>query len=206
MAWTAPRTWVAGELVTKALLDEQIRDNELVLHDDVASMIPEPVEPVTGVSAGVALAANNTTAHLGVVRIPRPITTTRILYNISAAGGGATSAVRITLYSEDGQTIIFNVTDVCGANTGIRPIDIAATIEAGNYILLICHSVYNTSAKVITRFVYDVTFCSADYAGYADLSGTLTIAGGAAPATIDPTAFTTVAAALIPVVRFLGTP
>ena len=31
MTWTAPRTWVAGEVVTAALLNAQIRDNELVL-------------------------------------------------------------------------------------------------------------------------------------------------------------------------------
>lgn len=31
MTWTAPRTWVAGEIVTAALLNAQIRDNELVL-------------------------------------------------------------------------------------------------------------------------------------------------------------------------------
>jgi len=205
MAWHAPYTWPAGHVVTATELNNQIRDNELVLHAPVVSLIPAPVEPVTGVSAAVALAANDTTAHLGVVRIPRPITITRILYNIGA-GGGANAVVRIALYTEDGQTRIFNVTDACGAATGIRPIDIAATIEAGNYILFICHSVYHTSAKTITRFVYDVTFCSADYAGYADLSGTLTIVGGAAPATISPNAYTTVAAAVIPVVRFLGTP
>lgn len=31
ISWTAPRTWVAGEIVTAALLNAQIRDNELVL-------------------------------------------------------------------------------------------------------------------------------------------------------------------------------
>ena len=31
MAWTAPRTWVVGEVVTKALLDEQLRDNLLAI-------------------------------------------------------------------------------------------------------------------------------------------------------------------------------
>lgn len=31
MTWTAPRTWVAGEVVTAALLNAQIRDNMLVL-------------------------------------------------------------------------------------------------------------------------------------------------------------------------------
>lgn len=31
MSWTAPRTWIAGEVVTAALLNAQIRDNELAL-------------------------------------------------------------------------------------------------------------------------------------------------------------------------------
>lgn len=33
MAWTAPRTWVTGEVVTAAMLNQQIRDNELFLYD-----------------------------------------------------------------------------------------------------------------------------------------------------------------------------
>ncbi|MCI0343934.1 MAG: hypothetical protein L0221_00635 [Chloroflexi bacterium] len=40
MAWTTPRTWVAGELVTKAMLDEQVRDNELYLKGDAAWIAP----------------------------------------------------------------------------------------------------------------------------------------------------------------------
>jgi hypothetical protein len=31
MAWTAPRTWVTGEIVTASLLNEQIRDNMLFM-------------------------------------------------------------------------------------------------------------------------------------------------------------------------------
>lgn len=33
MAWTAPRTWVASEVVTKALMDTHVRDNLNALHD-----------------------------------------------------------------------------------------------------------------------------------------------------------------------------
>jgi len=204
MAWTAPRTWVVGELVTKATLDEQLRDNMLVLHSPVRSMLPQPVEAVVGASALVALAANNTTAHLGVIYVPRPITVASILYNIGA-GGGAASVVRIALYEEDGQTKLIDVTDACGAGAGVRTVDVDPDldVEAGNYIVLICHSVYNTSAKTITRYTYDITL-QAHVASEPDLSGTLTIVGGAAPATVDPDAFTTVAGALIPVLRFLG--
>ena len=204
MAWTAPRPWVVGELVTKAILDEQVRDNMLVLHTIARSSLPQPVEAVVGASAAVALAANTTTAHLGVIYVPRPITVASILYNIGA-GGGAASVVRIALYAEDGQTKLIDVTDACGAGTGVRTVDVDPDldVEAGNYIVLICHSVYATSAKTITRYTYDVTL-QAHIADEPDLSGTLTIAGGAAPATVDPNAFTTVAGALIPVLRFLG--
>ena len=31
MAWTAPKTWTTGEVVTAASMNEQIRDNELAL-------------------------------------------------------------------------------------------------------------------------------------------------------------------------------
>ena len=40
MAWTTPRTWVAGETATKAMLDEQIRDNEIYLKGDAAWIAP----------------------------------------------------------------------------------------------------------------------------------------------------------------------
>jgi hypothetical protein len=35
MAWTSPRTWVAGELVTEANLNEQLRDNQNVLKTSI---------------------------------------------------------------------------------------------------------------------------------------------------------------------------
>lgn len=31
MAWTTPRTWATGEVVTAAMMNEQVRDNELFL-------------------------------------------------------------------------------------------------------------------------------------------------------------------------------
>ena len=40
MAWTAPRTWVATEVVTAALLNTHVRDNLKVLGDAWASWTP----------------------------------------------------------------------------------------------------------------------------------------------------------------------
>jgi hypothetical protein len=37
MAWVEPRTWVAGELVTEAVLNEQLRDNLNVLKTSIDS-------------------------------------------------------------------------------------------------------------------------------------------------------------------------
>ena len=46
MGWTTPRTWVTGEVVTAAQLNEQIRDNENALKgylDDISQTEPTRV-------------------------------------------------------------------------------------------------------------------------------------------------------------------
>lgn len=43
MAWTTPRTWVTGEIVTAAIMNQQVRDNESALlgyFDDVSQDQP----------------------------------------------------------------------------------------------------------------------------------------------------------------------
>ena len=40
MAWTAPRTWVAGEVLTAALLNTHLRDNLLALRCSYATTLP----------------------------------------------------------------------------------------------------------------------------------------------------------------------
>lgn len=39
MAWTAPRTWVVGELITKTLLDTHLRDNLLALKEPPSDQV-----------------------------------------------------------------------------------------------------------------------------------------------------------------------
>jgi len=172
----------------------------------VRSMYPQPVASVVAAPSGQALPANVTSANVGVIQVPKPIVVAKIMYYINS-GGGATSAIRIALYSEDGQTKYWDSpVDVCGAGTGVRTITLASPValRAGNYIILICHSVYATSAKNI-----NVHSCNIDYyphiANEPDLEGVLTIVGGAAPATIDPVNFTACSPWKTPFVRFLGT-
>ena len=58
MAWTAPRTWSTGEIVTAAQLNEQIRDNmNMLIQKDgsVAFTADQPMGSfsLTGLAAGV---------------------------------------------------------------------------------------------------------------------------------------------------------
>ena len=45
MGWTAPRTWVAGETVTSALLNTQVRDNFSYLKTEAENSAPVDVQP-----------------------------------------------------------------------------------------------------------------------------------------------------------------
>ena len=62
MAWTAPRTWVADEIVTAALLNAQLRDNLLVLsthaHTGAAGMGASTLSAVTLTSLATATFAD----------------------------------------------------------------------------------------------------------------------------------------------------
>lgn len=50
MAWTSPRTWVAGETVTAALLNTHVRDNLKAIGDPLTSYTPS----YTGLTIGNA--------------------------------------------------------------------------------------------------------------------------------------------------------
>lgn len=59
MAWTAPRTWTTGEIVTAAQMNEQVRDNlNMVIQKDgsVAFAADQPMGgfSLTGLAAGAA--------------------------------------------------------------------------------------------------------------------------------------------------------
>lgn len=58
MAWTAPRTWVTGEIVTAAQMNEQIRDNMNMLIQKDGSVAFTADQPMGGFSlTGLAASA-----------------------------------------------------------------------------------------------------------------------------------------------------
>jgi hypothetical protein len=168
------------------------------------TIYPMPLTLPTA-TANTALPANNTSAFVSHAEIAFPIKVNKILYNVSGAGNAA-NVIRIAIYSENGTQKYIDVTDAVGAATGVRTIDITdTTLAPGNYLFLICHSTFSTTACSVTTYTCDTT-ATAHIASEPDLGGTLTISGGAAPATIDPTALTTVAPSnKLPVIRLLGT-
>lgn len=67
MAWTTPRTWQVGELVTDARLNEQLRDNMVVLKlaltdaGKIIAITPTYFDNLSGADlTGVAKTAANT--------------------------------------------------------------------------------------------------------------------------------------------------
>ena len=62
MAWTAPRTWVVGELVTAAIFNTYIRDNQVYLKDNKGDKILWV--PVTYGSGGLSRGLSHVTAPL----------------------------------------------------------------------------------------------------------------------------------------------
>lgn len=66
MAWTAPRTWVAGEVVTAALLNTHLRDNLLAIGDGVwTAYTPTLTATTTSPTLGSGSSALGRYARLG---------------------------------------------------------------------------------------------------------------------------------------------
>ena len=52
MAWTTPRTWSAGELVTASMMNTHIRDNQIYLFDNIAGGALDDLSDVDITSVG----------------------------------------------------------------------------------------------------------------------------------------------------------
>ena len=106
MAWTAPRTWVTGELVTAALMNTHVRDNLLALYNSMpAARVYHNANQNVGLGAVLYLAFDserfdNDTIHDVVVNNSRLTATTAGKYAIFgsvhwALGAGVDSAIVI---------------------------------------------------------------------------------------------------------------
>ncbi len=152
-------------------------------------LTPQPVDGTGATITGGTLVTTSASVYL--IHVPTPITVNVLSYNVGTGGSNADNVVRVALYSEDGQTRIINVTDAVGTASGVRTISVTATVLApGNYYIFICMS-SGTVAGPAPTYLNTQGLFETGGASEPDLGGALTVTGGAAPATFDPTAVTT---------------
>lgn len=85
MAWTAPRTWVAGETVTAALLNTHVRDNEKALGDPWTAWTPTFSGGISAIGNATVVAKYMQAGKLviGEVKVTMGSTTTFAASNMS---------------------------------------------------------------------------------------------------------------------------
>ena len=152
---------------------------------------PVPVNFPSGATVTSA-ALSTTSAMVHLVCLHGSILASRLTYNVVGAGANADNVVRVAIYSEDGKRRVVNVTDAVGVGTGQRTVTFTPVLlEQGNYYVMICLA-SGTGAGPTVSVLATLNFgITGPVATEPDVSGDLTITGGAAPATFNPTAITT---------------
>lgn len=122
MAWTAPRTWVAGEVVTAGMLNTHVRDNLLALGDPtIAAYGPPAVIGVATSSDFGRVSYLNRRARVefkftmsgvptGALQISLPVTATTPLGIGPAATIGAVTGIRAGVGYFNGNVYLVNST------------------------------------------------------------------------------------------------
>ncbi len=170
---------------------------------EAAALVPQAVDGSGGLVAGTAV--STTSAFVGLITVTAPITLDTITYNAALAGANADNKVRIALYTEDGQTLLVDEVDSVGTATGLRVVTLGTDVllHPGNYYAFMCYESGTGTGPTPTLMGTQAIFETGG-AGEPDLGGRLTVAGGVAPATFDPTAITTPGANVVPYFRFDG--
>ena len=137
MAWTAPRTWVTGEVVTAANMNTHVRDNMLSLAQSFRFLTQQsgryystPVEAFTTASVSANL--------LTAIPIFVPVTATmdRIAIEVTATGAGN---ARLGIYQDSGGlpgALVDDSGTVDVSSTGLKTITISEVLTGpANYWL-----------------------------------------------------------------------
>ena len=144
-------------------------------------------------TGGTATTSTPTTAsgRIGAVVLTTALELDNITYNASIAGS-ANAVERIALYTMDGGTLLVNVTDAVGANTGERVVAVSPSVLLlpAMYYIFFCLSSGTTSPDVST-WASTASIFLAGASGEPDIEGAIDITGGAAPTTFTVTAITT---------------
>lgn len=122
MSWTVPRTWVTSEVLTKALLDEQLRDNLNFLKVNIALEAASELTIVTG-------EVTKTQSHHKIdTQDDDPSD------DLDTINGGAEGEVLLIRAADDARTVVVKH----GTGNIINPNGLDSTLDDGDdYLLLI---------------------------------------------------------------------
>lgn len=150
-----------------------------------SSVIPMPSFPETGSAGGGQ--NSNTTAYMGQILISAPIITNQITvenFGIPSIPG----KVKIGLYTDDGQTKVFEITtnDIVGAGLVTTILSSSKLINSGYYYLVVV-PIETASVNLITYARGSVSANFLKPPGKNILQGTITVPANTLPTAFDPT-------------------
>ncbi|MFA5153371.1 MAG: hypothetical protein WC554_12480 [Clostridia bacterium] len=123
MAWTTPKTWTGGELVTEDTLNEQIRDNFNVVRNQIRYAIVEVFAP------GVTVTTGNGKKYIPLLTDFNGMNIVEVYARVITAGTTGTTTIQIN-NSRTGDVLSTRITidsGETGSNTAAAPAVINAT-------------------------------------------------------------------------------
>lgn len=129
---------------------------------------------------------SNTTLRIGMIEIKRRILVNKI--SVNALTVGTSGTYKIALFSEDGQTKIFQVTTGTISSGGIKTTSLASEtqVDPGNYYI----AILSVSTAASTFDFQDVDGADWSVTGEPIIEGFQIVTADTIPATISPTGFT----------------
>lgn len=201
-------TLAAGSLVlagvyipasASVILNSNVFDKRVMIDQFAEGPIgPRPPGAIARVNEQYA---TNTAMHVGIIEVNHPIALTQISFQVATVGAAGT--LGIALFSNDGQSRLFNETTASISGTGVHEHEMSATayIPAGVYYIAI-----NPDATAdLTLSAWTAGVDPFDEAAATDLneiSGTVSVTAGTIPATFNPDTGVTYAASVVAAVRF----
>jgi hypothetical protein len=143
LAWTSPRTWVSSEVVTAALLNTHVRDNELFLRALHGCRCTKSGTQSPANSTDVALlwdqedfdtdALHSTVSNTSRIVIPSGLDG---YWRINASVGWAASTTgsRVTWLRKNGTTALSAGQTAAGAGSNVCPVDAIVNLVATDYV------------------------------------------------------------------------
>ncbi len=136
---------------------------------------------------------SNTTMVVGLVIVPFDIIVSSLKFNVTAAG--TTGTLGIALFSNDGQTRVFNITTASISGSGVKTEALGTPVFVKRGAYYIAMNPDSTADITVTTWTTGADpWDEAASAGLNEISGTVTVTASTIPANFDPDAGTTYAA------------